>query len=162
NRLLGHSTGWTSARLGTFTLLAVATVSACVGSSEPIATGQAGRSGGGAGATGGMTAGGGGSVGVAGRGNASGSVGAGGAAGAPGTGGASGAVKFGANIRLNDDTGSADQMETMIAAGPNGLLLASWVDYRSGLNCGYTSSTDGGATWAKNFLIKPANGNITG
>jgi Neuraminidase (sialidase) len=71
-------------------------------------------------------------------------------------------VKFGANVRLNDDTGSANQMETMIAAGQNGRLLVSWVDYRSGLNCGYTYSTDGGATWAKNFLIKPMNGNITG
>jgi hypothetical protein len=79
-----------------------------------------------------------------------------------GLGGATSTVKFLPNIRLNDDTGQANQMETSVAAGPNGLVLASWVDYRSGLNCGYSFSVDGGATFNKNFLIKPANGNITG
>lgn len=88
--------------------------------------------------------------------------GSGGLAGSGGVGPASGPVKFLPNVKVNDDAGGADQMETFVAAGPNGTVLVSWVDYRAGLNCGFAASADGGATFKKNMLVKPAGGNITG
>ena len=129
------------------------------------ATGGRGGTGGNIGPTG--TGGAGNAVGSGGKGGATDGgigAGAGGSISRPdgGLGGTPGAVTFGPNIKLNDDTGGADQMETSISAGPNGELLVSWVDYRAGLNCGYTFSSDSGATWAKNFLIKPSGGGITG
>ena len=65
----------------------------------------------------------------------------------------SGPPMFGANVRINDDNGSAQQVEVMIAARPDGLVLAGWVDSRNGTQCAYAVSKDGGATWGKNFLV---------
>jgi hypothetical protein len=118
--------------------------------------GVAGQSGG----TGGVT----GTAGQIGSGGSTGGNGGsgGGGAGSGGNAPTGGPVKFLPNVKVNDDTGSANQMETFVAAGPNGTVLVSWVDYRSGLNCGFAASSDGGMTFKKNVLIKPADGNITG
>lgn len=86
--------------------------------------------------------------------NAGGTFGSGGA----GDGGTAGAgqpapVVFSPNVRLNDDTGSGRQTEVALAAGPNGLVLAGWMDERSSRICAYSFSTDGGLTWSKNVAI---------
>ena len=62
-------------------------------------------------------------------------------------------VKFGPNIKINDDTGNAQQTEVMLAARPDGLILVSYVDNRSGTKCGFTVSKDAGATWSKTTLV---------
>jgi hypothetical protein len=62
-------------------------------------------------------------------------------------------VKFGMNIKLNDDSGKARQTEVALAAGPGGLLLAGWMDERSDRTCSFSWSVDGGATWSKNVTI---------
>lgn len=118
---------------------------------QPVNIGGAAGSGGQSG-SGGSTA----------SGGTGGSGGSGGDAGGGGTAPTGGPVKFLPNVKVNDDAGSADQMETFVAAGPDGTVLVSWVDYRGGLNCGFAASSDGGATFKKNVLIKPAGGNITG
>ncbi|MFI5308633.1 MAG: sialidase family protein [Polyangiales bacterium] len=84
-----------------------------------------------------------------------------GAGGAGGTGVADAAVHhgplgpamFSTNVRLNDDTGNARQTEVALAAGPNGLVLAGWMDERAERVCAYSFSTDGGLTWSKNVSI---------
>jgi hypothetical protein len=134
-------------------------------------TGGGGRGGASGGAGGGTTGGRGGAGGGAGGGGGGGRAGGGGAAGARadagvdgpgGSGGAPGRVAFLPNIRLNDDTGSGNQVETAIATGPSGAVLVGWVDGRSGLRCAYASSTDGGATFSRNVLVMPESGGITG
>lgn len=62
-------------------------------------------------------------------------------------------VTFGKNIKLNDDMGRARQTEVALASGPNGLLLAGWMDERAERTCSFSSSTDGGETWSKNVTI---------
>ena len=69
------------------------------------------------------------------------------------TGGPAGPVTFSKNIRLNDDTGTGRQTEVALAAGPNGLALAGWMDERSTRVCAFSFSTDGGMTWSKNVSI---------
>lgn len=64
-----------------------------------------------------------------------------------------GPVMFSKNIRLNDDTGTGRQTEVALAAGPNGLVMAGWMDERSTRVCAYSVSTDGGMTWSKNYSI---------
>jgi hypothetical protein len=112
----------------------------------------AGRSG--SGGLAGVAAGG--SAGIAAAGSG-GSAGKAGSAGAAGSGGSSavpgGPVTFSPNIRLNDDTGKGRQTEVALAAGPNGLVLAGWMDERADRVCAYSFSTDGGATWSKNVSI---------
>jgi hypothetical protein len=62
-------------------------------------------------------------------------------------------VKFGPNIKVNDDTGSAQQTEVVMAARPDGTIFAGWIDNRaSPSRCGYSVSKDGGMTWGKNFF----------
>jgi hypothetical protein len=62
-------------------------------------------------------------------------------------------VTFGKNIKLNDDTGRGRQTEVALAAGPNGTLLAGWMDERAERTCSFSWSTDGGETWSKNVTI---------
>jgi hypothetical protein len=64
-----------------------------------------------------------------------------------------GPVVFSPNVRLNDDTGKARQTEVALAAGPNGLVLAGWMDERASRVCAFSFSTDGGVTWSKNVSI---------
>jgi hypothetical protein len=71
-------------------------------------------------------------------------------------------IKFGPNIRVNDDPGSAAQVEVALAARPDGVLLAGWVDSRSGTRCAYSVSRDGGMTWGKNFTVASMGNGITG
>jgi len=62
-------------------------------------------------------------------------------------------VTFGANVKVSDDTGRGQQTEVFMAARPDGLLFAGWVDNRqSPSRCGYSISKDGGLTWGKNFF----------
>jgi hypothetical protein len=68
-------------------------------------------------------------------------------------------VTFSKNVRLNDDTGSARQTEVALAAGPDGLVLAGWMDERANRVCAFSFSTDGGATWSKNVSI-PQDGGV--
>jgi hypothetical protein len=64
-----------------------------------------------------------------------------------------GPAKFSPNVRVNDDTGSADQYEVTMAARPDGLVLTGFIDERSGQRCGYSVSKDGGKTWGANFFV---------
>jgi len=95
----------------------------------------------------------------------------GGAAGSPtagsggnATGGAStlGPVTFEKNVKVNDDSGNGMHTEVVVASGPNGLLIANWMDFRNARTCGFAVSTDGGATWGKNFFISVAGGGFVG
>ena len=65
-------------------------------------------------------------------------------------------------MRLNDDTGKGRQTEVALAAGPNGLVLAGWMDERATRVCAYSFSTDGGLTWSKNVSIPNSNGEFVG
>jgi hypothetical protein len=126
-----------------------------------------GAANGGAGLVGGATVTGG-ATGVAGGGRSSAAGGNGGAAaGGAGAGGAlncvAGApVTFSANVRLNDDTGRADQNEVALATGPGGLAVAGWMDNRAERVCAFSVSTDGGATWGKNVSIPNVSGQFVG
>jgi hypothetical protein len=65
-----------------------------------------------------------------------------------------GPASFSANVRVDDATGtSSSQAEVTMAARPDGLVLAGWIDERSGQRCGYSVSSDGGKTWGKNFFV---------
>jgi hypothetical protein len=62
-------------------------------------------------------------------------------------------VTFGRNVKVNDDTGRAQQTEVLLAARPDGLLFAGWIDNRqSPSRCGFSVSRDGGVTWGRNFF----------
>jgi hypothetical protein len=62
-------------------------------------------------------------------------------------------VTFGPNIKVNDDTGRAQQTEVTLVARPDGLMFAGWVDNRARPSrCGYAVSKDGGETWGTNFF----------
>lgn len=62
-------------------------------------------------------------------------------------------VTFGPNVKVSDDTGRGQQTEVVMAARPDGLLFAGWIDNRqSPSRCGYSISTDGGQTWGRNFF----------
>ena len=76
------------------------------------------------------------------------------------TGGVPAAATFTPNIRLNDDTGNGRQTEVALAAGPNGLVLAGWMDERSTRVCAFSFSTDGGLTWSKNVSIPNSDGHV--
>jgi hypothetical protein len=73
-----------------------------------------------------------------------------------------GKAVFSKNIRLNDDTGTGRQTEVALAAGPDGLVLAGWMDERSTRVCAYSFSTDGGLTWSPNVSIPNAGGVFVG
>jgi hypothetical protein len=69
---------------------------------------------------------------------------------------------FSKNVRLNDDTGSARQAEVTMAAGPDGLVLAGWMDERAERVCAFSFSKDNGLTWSKNVSIKNSGGQFVG
>jgi hypothetical protein len=70
---------------------------------------------------------------------------------------------FTKNIRITDDTSNdREQSEMAAAAGPGGLVVAGWLDYRSTLSCGFSYSTDKGETWSKNWFIGPKSSGIAG
>jgi hypothetical protein len=63
-------------------------------------------------------------------------------------------VTFGKNVKVNDDTGKAQQTEVTMATHPNGTIFVAWMDSRSNPRpCGYSVSKDGGETWGKNLLV---------
>ncbi|HKP60948.1 MAG TPA: sialidase family protein [Polyangiales bacterium] len=63
-------------------------------------------------------------------------------------------VKFGKNVKVNDDTGNIAQSEVTMATHPSGLIFVAWMDGRSNPRpCGYSVSKDGGETWSKNYLV---------
>jgi hypothetical protein len=62
-------------------------------------------------------------------------------------------VTFGANVKVNDDTGNVQQTEVAMASGENGLVFLGWMDDRTRpRSCGYSVSKDGGKTWGENFF----------
>lgn len=69
-------------------------------------------------------------------------------------------VKFGANVKVNDDTGTVQQTEVAMAAREDGLVFAGWMDDRTTpRSCAYSVSKDGGKTWGKNvFTTTQATG----
>jgi hypothetical protein len=67
-----------------------------------------------------------------------------------------------ANVKVSDDTGSANQVEVDLAVRPDGAMVAGWVDYRSGTKCAFSASQDNGATWGANFLVTSTGSGITG
>ena len=73
-----------------------------------------------------------------------------------------GPAVFGKNLRINDDTGTGNQSEVTMAAGPGGLVLTGWMDSRSTRVCAFSSSTDGGLTWSKNVSIPNNTGMFVG
>jgi hypothetical protein len=82
-----------------------------------------------------------------------------GAAGTPGAAsgkphGGSEPVTFEKNIKLNDDSGRARQTEVALASGPNGLVIAGWMDERAERTCSFSWSSDNGVTWSKNVVIE--------
>jgi hypothetical protein len=79
----------------------------------------------------------------------------------PGT-ASSSEVKFSKNVKLNDDMGRGRQTEVAMAAGPNGLVLAGWMDERAARVCAFSFSTDGGLTWSKNVSIPNSQGQFVG
>jgi hypothetical protein len=61
-------------------------------------------------------------------------------------------VKFGTNVKVNDNTGMTQETEVAMAAR-NGVIFVGWMDGRSRPRpCGFSVSTDGGMTWSKNVL----------
>lgn len=62
-------------------------------------------------------------------------------------------VKFDPNVKVSDDPGRGQQAEVVMAAHPDGLIFAGWMDNRaSPSRCGYSVSKDGGKTWSKNVF----------
>jgi hypothetical protein len=121
-------------------------------------SGGIGASGGSAGTTGGTggNGGNGGNGGSGGSGGTTGGVGGGAPDAGPPDGGAAGGhedVVFTENVRLNDDMGNGRQSEVAIASGPDGLVLAGWMDERAERVCAFSFSTDGGLTWSENVSI---------
>lgn len=78
------------------------------------------------------------------------------------TGGPLPPAKFGKNVKLNDDTGKGRQTEVALAVGPDGLVLAGWMDERATRVCAFSFSTDGGSTWSKNVSIPNSMGAFVG
>ena len=150
------------------------------GGAGPAASGGKSTSGGApgtAGATAGGRAGSGGSAagGATGSGRIAGSASLGGSAGSAGSSGANSAgssgatscgsgapVTFSKNVRLNDDSGTANQSEVTMATGPGGLVAAGWMDNRAQRICAFSVSTDAGASWSKNVSIPNASGQFVG
>ena len=143
----------------------VAGTTGAAGTSAAGTTGSSGRGGGG----------GRGGIGVGGTGTGTGGSAGAGVAGASGAGGRGGsgtggsggapapaAVVFTPNVRLNDDTGNGRQTEVAMAAGPNGLVLAGWMDERAARVCAFSFSTNGGMTWSRNVSIPNASGMFVG
>jgi hypothetical protein len=87
----------------------------------------------------------------------------GGTTGGGGDGGTSSAVvRFEKNVKISDDTGRGRQTEVALAAGPDGLVLAGWMDERATRVCAFSFSTDGGQTWSKNVSIPNSGGQFVG
>ncbi len=102
-------------------------------------------------------------AGAAAGGSAGANVGNAGTAGSGGSGGLeSFEIELTPSVRVNDDTGNADQIEVSLAARPDGLVFASWVDTRQGTRCAFSVSRDRGKTWGKNITLAPESGGITG
>jgi hypothetical protein len=135
----------------------------------PVGGAGGGGGSGGSGGTGGATtggAGGGGGMGGSGGMSGSGGMGTGGMTGGSGGGTPDAGVAhadpvFSDNVRLNDDTGRGRQSEVALAAGPDGLVLAGWMDERAERVCAFSFSTDGGLTWSENVSIENIS-NFTG
>jgi len=102
-----------------------------------------------------------GSAGTAGGGMGGSMDGTAGAAGVAGT-GMPADPGFTPNIRLNDDNGRARQAEVAMAAGPDGLVMAGWMDERSERVCAFTVSTDRGDSWSTNVSIAVTQGGFVG
>jgi hypothetical protein len=136
-----------------------ATVSGTADGGSDSSAGAGGAAGAaGATATGGSSGPAGGSAGGGAAGSSTAGTGGGGAGGAV----PPGAVKFEKNVRVNDDSGSGMHTEVVVAAGPSGLVVANWMDFRGPRTCGFAVSTDGGATWSKNFFIMVAGSQFVG
>ena len=61
-----------------------------------------------------------------------------------------------ANVRLNDDSGAADQFMPALAVGPDGTVYATWQDYRrnsSSPDIYLSRSLSEGASWQANTLV---------
>jgi len=62
---------------------------------------------------------------------------------------------FGPNIRINDDPAGSNQRAPVLRIGPDGILYAAWIDYRSnsGGDIYFSKSSDGGKTFSRNVPV---------
>ncbi len=72
-------------------------------------------------------------------------------------------ISFGPSIKVNDDTTTRNQLSPSLAVDREGNLYLSWQDLRNlditgRGNIYFSSSFDGGRTWAKNRMIDPDRG----
>lgn len=69
-----------------------------------------------------------------------------------------GGASFGANHRINDDSGSSSQYMVDLAVDGTGKVHAAWEDGREGAwNIYYANSTDGGNSWTPNIKVTTAS-----
>ena len=65
-----------------------------------------------------------------------------------------GGATWSANVKINDDAGSADQRNPSLAADESGGLYVVWSDRRNGnYDIYFARSTDGGNTWSANVKV---------
>ncbi|MGB0383472.1 MAG: exo-alpha-sialidase, partial [Ardenticatenaceae bacterium] len=65
-----------------------------------------------------------------------------------------GGLSWSANVKVSDDTGTANQQEPNITVGANGNLYIAWQDDRNGNpDIYFATSTDGGTTWSANVKV---------
>ena len=71
-----------------------------------------------------------------------------------------GGLTWGPDVKVNDDTGTADQREATIAVSDAGILYLSWEDFRNGARADiyFSRSNDGGVTWSENVKINDDSG----
>ena len=68
-----------------------------------------------------------------------------------------GGATWTADVRMDDDPGTAPQFQAELAVDPWGRVHAAWYDGRTGdLNLGYARSSDGGATWSPSVFVTDA------
>jgi hypothetical protein len=67
---------------------------------------------------------------------------------------------FGANVRVNDQTGGR-QNEVSMASDRMGNLYAGWNEQATG-SCAFSRSADGGATWSPSYIHKPSQNPLAG
>lgn len=70
-----------------------------------------------------------------------------------------GGKTFSANIRLNDDTGTAAQAFPSLSVSSGGVVAAAWEDFRNGNSDIYlTKSADGGGSFTPNLRVNDDTG----
>ncbi len=72
-----------------------------------------------------------------------------------------GGLSFNPSVRVNDDTGAAEQGQPAIAVAPDRSVYVVWTDPRNvarGQDIYFSKSTDLGATWSANIIVNDDTG----